>query len=340
MICYRIENLIKKYNGQVVLDIPDLELVEKGFYALLGPNGSGKTTFLNILAFLDKPDKGYVHYCGRQINGKYSELIALRKEIVIVDQHPVLFSTSVYKNVEFGLKMHGIPKKQRRIMVEEALEIVGMERFKDAPGHKLSGGETQRVAVARALVLSPAVLLCDEPASSVDIEHQGLISRILKELWEEKKMTLIFTTHDRYHGMNPANGSLVLTEGKLVPAYYENLFTAVFEKEYEESVEYTIDGLLQVKIPKDRLKSIQEKVRLYIDPEKITLTPPTGIQSHEGKKQGHLSMVMEQGGKIKMLIHGGVKITVYMSWSEYKSLRPAVGEPVSFSFPSEALFII
>ena len=200
---YNLSQLTKVYEKRTVLDIPTLEIEKGGIYALLGPNGAGKTTLLNILGFLEPPTSGSLQYCSMPVRYSESDLQPFRKEVVVVDQHPILFNTTVYKNLEFGLKIRGIQKSKCQRIIEEALELVGMQQFIQAPAHRLSGGETQRVALARALAVSPKVFLCDEPTASVDIEHQHAIIRILKHINQIKKITVLFTTHDRYTSIRP-----------------------------------------------------------------------------------------------------------------------------------------
>ena len=160
---------------------------------MLGANGAGKTTLLNILGFLEPPTSGSIEFAGRPVRFTRSGMQQLRRELVMVDQHPVLFSTSVYKNIEFGLKIRKVERSQRERIIDEVLEMVGLSSFKNEPAQGLSGGETQRIALARGLALSPKVLLCDEPTSSVDIENQAAIIAILKEINTARSISIIFT---------------------------------------------------------------------------------------------------------------------------------------------------
>ena len=215
---YVISQLVKAYHERIVLDIHSME-VEKGIiYALLGPNGAGKTTLLNILGFLEPPTAGRIWYCSDQVQFSTSYLQKLRQGVVLVDQNPILFTTTVYKNVEFGLKIRGMSKNLRDKMVNEALDLVGMRQFSLAQADTLSSGETQRVALARGLAIFPEVLLCDEPTSSVDTGHQGTILKILKQISEEKKISIIFTTHDIHQAAVLTSHTLSLDHGKLVSA--------------------------------------------------------------------------------------------------------------------------
>ncbi len=185
---YLVSQLTRVYGDRTVLKIPRLEIASERIYALLGPNGAGKTTLLNILSFIEVPSTGHIHYRSQPVRFTESELQRLRKEVIMVDQHPILFTTTVYKNLEFGLKIRGIRKNQRERIIDETLDLVRMRYFSKARAQHLSGGETQRVAIARALALSPRVFLCDEPTASVDIENQNIIINILKQINESKKL--------------------------------------------------------------------------------------------------------------------------------------------------------
>ena len=227
---YAISKLTRVYGDRTVLDIPLLEIEKGNIYALLGPNGAGKTTLLNILGFLEPPTTGDILYCSKPVLFSESSLQALRKEVVIVDQQPILFTNTVYKNVEFGLKIRRIQKKKREKIIEEVLDLVGMRNFSRAPAQLLSGGETQRVALARALAVYPGVLLCDEPTSSVDVENQVTILSILRQINEEKKITILFSTHDRLQAASLAHKALFLDRGRLSDTTHENSYTTVLKK--------------------------------------------------------------------------------------------------------------
>jgi len=216
MNLFHLEKINKKYKDRMVLNIPKLDIEEKLIIALLGPNGSGKTTLMNILAFLEVPTNGKVWYKNKPVRFTRTEMHELRREIVMVDQHPILFSTTVFKNLEFGLKIRKISPKKRKYIIEETLELVGMRDFALAPAMGLSGGETQRVALARAIALSPKTFLCDEPTSSVDVENQAIIVKIIKQLNATKQISIVFTTHDRSLAASIATQTLTLDHGQLM----------------------------------------------------------------------------------------------------------------------------
>ncbi|OEU64773.1 MAG: hypothetical protein BBJ57_07930 [Desulfobacterales bacterium PC51MH44] len=220
---YALSKITRKYGSRTVLDIPLMEIEKGKIYALLGPNGAGKSTLLNILGFLEVPTTGDMLYRSETVNFSESSLQNLRREVVMIDQHPILFTSTVYKNVEFGLKIRRIPQKKRKIIIEETLDLVGMSNFIQAQAHKLSGGETQRVALARALAVSPEVLLCDEPTSNLDVENQAAIINTLKQINEQRKITIMFTTHYMYQVSSLAHHTFFLDHGKLTTEIHGNI---------------------------------------------------------------------------------------------------------------------
>ena len=337
---YVLSQLTKVYKDRTVLDIPNLEIEKGGIYALLGPNGAGKTTLLNILAFLEPPTSGYLEYCSKPVRFFESDLQPLRKEVVVVDQHPILFTTTVYKNVEFGLKVRGIEKAKCQRIVEEALELVGMQQFSQAPAHRLSGGETQRVAIARALAVSPKVFLCDEPTASVDIEHQHAIIRILKHINQIKKITVLFTTHDRSQAVDLAKHTLVLYHGRLVPTLYENIFTGDLIATQRDLYQCIINKKIKLSIKRDRVGDKYGKVRVFIDPHKIDFVRLGEEKSDSNYMQGKVVQVSAENGKIRVIVDTGVWITLFMSQNLYNQTRPLIGEQVAIHPTTDSIHLL
>ena len=149
MKLYSLTRTTQCYHKRTVLDIDHLEIETGGIYALLGPNGAGKTTLLNILSFLEAPTSGTIAFRDQVVDHSHATMQHLRRQVVLVDQHPIMFSTSVCSNIEFGLKIRKIDKARRQHIVDETLDTVGLRPFKHAAAHALSGGETQRLALAR-----------------------------------------------------------------------------------------------------------------------------------------------------------------------------------------------
>ena len=336
---YTISGLKKTYGSRTVLDIPRLDIEPEHIYALLGPNGAGKTTLLNIFGFLDTPSAGQVRYRSQAVRYLEPELQRLRKEVIMVDQHPILFTTTVYKNIEFGLRIRKISPKVRESIIAESLDMVGMREFTRAPAQNLSGGETQRVAIARALALSPRVFLCDEPTSSVDVENQNIIINILQQINDLKKITVVFTTHDRSQAARLAQHTLVLNRGRLAPTMYENIFTGVLQDAFTSKPLCVIHEKIRLPIDCDQIQEKNQTVRVLIDPQKIDLVRSAENNSDSNCMHGRVVQIMEENGNIRIVVDVGVWIALLVPKVRYKEIGPSVGDHVELHIPPEAIQI-
>lgn len=220
---YKLNEIVKSYKGKAVLDLGLLEFRKGKVYTLLGPNGAGKSTLLNLLAFLEKPTSGALYFDDRSVDFTPALLHSLRQRVVLLHQSPVMFTGTVWKNVEFGLEVRGINKLERKARIENALHQVGMEKFARFNAKTLSGGETKRVALARALAVTPEVLLLDEPTANVDVKNQRAILDCIKNLNTHQQTSVIFSTHMVEEADGLAHETVQLRDGKLVVEKRENL---------------------------------------------------------------------------------------------------------------------
>lgn len=200
------------------LDQIHLSVPAGAMMALIGRSGSGKTTLLNILGALDEPTGGSVRLKGLEITGlsEVERSRIRRKEMGLVFQSFGLIPLmSAYENVEFGLRIAGVPMKGHKEAVERALTRVGMwERMKHRP-MELSGGEQQRVAIARAIAHEPLLLIADEPTAELDTKMGFQVMRVFRELVRQTGMTIILTTHDPGI-MDLADYVIAMEDGKIV----------------------------------------------------------------------------------------------------------------------------
>jgi tungstate transport system ATP-binding protein len=208
---YRLQSIRKRYGSNVALDVEELTIAEGRLYTLTGANGAGKSTLLGILAFLAPPTSGEIFYAGVRVDWNHGSVEEYRRKVTLLHQSPYLFGGSVHDNVAFGLKVRGIPGEERRRIVDRALERVGLQGFRDRKTRELSGGEAQRVAMARALALEPEVLLLDEPLANIDRETAGLLESVIASL-PARGTTVVMTTHDPDHP-GRLNGESIHLEG-------------------------------------------------------------------------------------------------------------------------------
>ncbi len=324
-LLYRAQGLTRTYGGHAVLAIDALAVEPGRIHGLLGANGAGKTTLLNILAFLDRPSSGHLEFNGRPVRFSRSHLRRLRRQVVLVDQHPVAFSTTVYKNVEFGLKVRRIGRRQRARIIGEVLDLVGLVGLGDAPAQGLSGGEIQRLAMARALAVSPAVLLCDEPTASVDVENQAAMVGILRRINRERGISIVFTTHDRQLAAGLAHQILFLDHGRLVASGWENLFPCTVRSHDGRHDRCLLPGGLSMLVPRG-LAPQGGRSRMAIEPRAIEPVSPGQEEGRAGVVRGRVVALTREGDEVRMTVDAGVRLVLLLGVERYRLLRPAIGD--------------
>jgi len=214
-VVYKLENVVKQYDGRPALSIEAMEIRERDVVAVLGPNGSGKTTLLNILAFLDVPSSGRVWFEGHQLNWVERDLHPFRRQVTLVTRPPTMFNTSALRNVTYGLRLRHVARIERRALARQALDKVGLPGFEHRSARSLSSGEAQRVALARAIVLKPQVLLLDEPTSNIHPDFVPQLEHVLRELVADNGTTIVFSTHDQTQAERLADRVIDLRDGKI-----------------------------------------------------------------------------------------------------------------------------
>ena len=194
MVKLEIKGIVKYFKHEshklMALDGVNLKVEDGDFVCLVGPSGCGKSTLLRIIAGLETPDEGQVLFDGKP-------LTTTGPERIMVFQEGALFPwLKVQDNVEFGLKMAGIPKEERDQISKRYLDMMQLTKFADSFTYQLSTGMKQRVAIARALVMDPDVLLMDEPFASLDAQTRDLLLVEMQLIWEKTKKTILFVTHN------------------------------------------------------------------------------------------------------------------------------------------------
>lgn len=209
----QISNLAVKRGGRLVLEVETLSIHSGEVLAVVGPNGAGKSTLLLTLARLLKPEHGEIWFNGKPAAAESA--LRYRRRIGLVMQDPLLFDMSVYENVASGLTFRGVPKNEIAPRVEKWLAQLGISHLAGRRASELSGGEGQRVSLARALVLDPELLLLDEPFSALDSPTRTRLIDDLGRILPESGVTTIFITHDLAEARKLGDRLAVLLDGKL-----------------------------------------------------------------------------------------------------------------------------
>ncbi|GJE58997.1 ABC transporter ATP-binding protein [Methylobacterium trifolii] len=208
----RLDGVVKRFGAVTALEETWLQVEQGEFLTLLGPSGCGKTTLLNLMAGFLEADAGEIFIGGDLVTATPP----YEREIGIVFQNYALFPhMNVAKNVGYGLRMRGVPKREIARRVDEALALVKLSGFADRSPRQLSGGQQQRVALARALVIQPKVLLLDEPFSALDKNLRGSMQVELKEIQRRLGVTTVFVTHDQGEALSMSDRIVVMSAGRV-----------------------------------------------------------------------------------------------------------------------------
>jgi putative spermidine/putrescine transport system ATP-binding protein len=207
-----VAGIRKTYGDVVAVDNVDLEVTAGEFFTLLGPSGSGKTTTLRIIAGFEQPDHGSVTLGGEDITRRPP----YARDVNTVFQDYALFPhMTVGENVGYGLKVKGVPRRERAEKVSHVLGMVRLEGYASRKPVQLSGGQRQRVALARSIVNEPKVLLLDEPLGALDLKLRQEMQAFLKTLQQSLGMTFLYVTHDQEEALTMSDHVAVFNEGKI-----------------------------------------------------------------------------------------------------------------------------
>ena len=332
---YQLRGVRKSYDGRAVLDIGELDLLEKQTCALVGPNGSGKTTLLKLLALVERPTAGEIVLDSTRVWNGSANHTDLARRVTLVGHPPFLFNRSVGYNVAYGMKLRGLPRRFIREKTHEALETVGMEDFRKRDARKLSSGEQQRVALARALALEPEILLLDEPTASVDRKHAEKIEALIKRLASERKMTVLFSTHNYHEAAALADRIISLYDGRVESFAYENLFAGTI---------YHQDGVgrikLSGKVSIDPVSGPDGPAHISIDPRAITVSREPAASPETHSYRGKIVSMTMHESEVHLVINVGVRLTSIVTKELLSELRLKLGEEVYCLFARDAVKII
>jgi len=294
----RLEGLRKSYGEVVAVAGIDLEIPQGEFFTMLGPSGSGKTTTLRMIAGFEEPDSGTVHLAGSDVTG----VPPYDRSVNTVFQDYALFPhMTVGDNVEYGLRVEGVAKDERRTRANEALGTVRLTGYEARKPDELSGGQRQRVALARAIVNRPRVLLLDEPLGALDLKLREQMQVELKAIQAEVGITFIYVTHDQDEALTMSDRIAVFNEGRI-----EQVGTP--SEVYERPANAFVAGFVGVSNLIER-----DGETIAVRPEKITFLEgskvPRGMHVESGKVRevAYVGMVtryfieLDQGGELQVV---------------------------------------
>ncbi len=313
---YRIESLRHSYDGNVVLDIPHLEIVSGRTHAVVGPNGAGKTTLLRLLALLESPSEGSIFF---------------DRSVTFVMEDPFLFDTSVLANVMYGLRKHGATSDAAQRRAREALGLVCLEHLADRKARTLSSGEAKRLAIARAAALDVDVLLLDEPTTNVDKQSAVSIEDLIKHLAEDGR-TVIFATHDLSQAYRLADEITTLVDGRPQDVSHENLFPGNVVR--EGGIKY-MEISPGVKVWFDTPAEGRGIIR--VDPRSIILSRNRIESSARNCFRGRITKASVEDNLVKICVDVGAEFTVLVTRASYEEMGLTLSEQVYATFKTSSV---
>lgn len=329
MIAYSLHDVEFSYGGPTVLSVPRLDIPSGQVTVLVGPNGSGKTTLLHLLAFLAAPTGGELRFFGEA--AEPDRLMSLRRRVSLLLQNPYLFHASVKRNVEWGLKIRGLSAADRRKRTHQALELVGLTDYQGRDAYALSGGEGQRLALARLLALEPEVLLLDEPTNHLDLETRNRVEEVLEECVSTRGITVVMATHDGAQAQRLGANIWRLEGGRVTEGEPDNVFRGRLSSE-EPGIFET--GLLKLHVS----PTVEDTQCVRVSPREIVLAREAHPSSARNNLRGvivHAELLAS--GEVKVTVDCGEQMMAVITPESWNDLGLTVGAPVVVSFKATSV---
>lgn len=235
----KLENVCRSFSERLALRNVSLSVDKGEILAIIGPSGSGKTTLLRLVNLLIQPTSGLILFNDVNTSGDDKHQRSLRRQMSLVLQYPALFDTTVFNNVALGLKIRGCSEVVIKEKVDNMLAVVGLSGFEKRMVKTLSGGEAQRIALARALVTEPKLLLLDEPTSNLDPKNVSIIEDIVRAANTKSQVTVVLATHNLNQAKRLARRVAFLLDGEIVE---EGASKEIFEQPKDERTATYVDG--------------------------------------------------------------------------------------------------
>jgi tungstate transport system ATP-binding protein len=331
-----LRDVTHHYNGKVVLDVPHLSIQRGKIYCVLGPNGSGKTTLLSIMNLLIRPTTGNLFFEGKPIHYEGSSRLELQRSMAMTLQSPYLFNTTVEGNIAYGLRARGIPRKDRAALIEDALGQVGLRGFAPRRARELSGGETQLVAIARALALDPRILFLDEPTANVDEGHIQQLEEVIAAINGDRGTTIVLTTHNLPQAYRLTDHVIPLFEGRLVSSTMHNVFGGKVKVSPEGP--YFDTGKIQVWVPQEF--SFSSSKYISVNPEDIIVSKEPFASSARNRYEGTITQAIGQGGRVDLAVDAGEIFRVQITEHSFRRLELNLGSRIYVTFKATCVDLL
>ena len=341
MELYRLEGIHRSFGDRHAIDAIDLTMGEGETLGVVGESGAGKTTLLKLLAGLDVPTSGTFKWKGIAVDRRVAA--ELRKEATMIFQHPLFIRGSVYDNVAYGLRLRGTPEIEISKRVSDTLAKVRLPDFVTRDARKISGGEQQRVSLARALVLDPKVLILDEPTANLDAENASIVSDIIAG--EAGTRSVVVASHDLARVGRLAERVIQLEAGKIAAeGGVEVLASNRFGSNVFSGISRNINGESDVNVGRGVTIACaachEGRVAVKVRPEDIIISKTSIETSARNNFAGRIVGIEESGPIIRIKVDAGRVFIAHITRRTLTEMGLNVGSEVYISFKASSVEIL
>lgn len=348
------EGIRRSYRGSLDMEVPSLTVDRGQVLGILGPSGAGKSTLLRILALLEEPDSGVVRIEGRRVS---TRSLTARRRMAAALQSPPVFRGTVTSNVEFGLRLRGMDPSERRRRATRALSEVGLAGMEGRRSSEISGGEAQRVGLARALVTDPDILFLDEPLAHIDEPQRESLAVYLRDHVRRSGCATVWVTHDRSEALSISDRIALLDRNRLIQS---GSALEVFSRPADEhaarlvgadnviagTVSGQSGGLASVKTQGSTFEAMSEisagtEVYLLVRPEDVSIwTTEPSSSSPRNRVEGDIAGVVALGPTVKVTIRSSPPLVALITRPSYEELGLSVGSRIGAGFKATAAHVV
>ena len=353
----QLEHISKSFGDKLVLDRISADIPAGKIFTIIGPSGQGKTTLLRLINLLDTPSAGKISLHRVSIHERGQDITALRRKMGMVFQTPIVFKETVFENIAVGLRYRKIPSKEIERKVQEKLKEIGLSGYENRKAGTLSGGEMQRVSLARVMITEPELLLLDEPTANLDPLSTTKIEELIRYYNRELGTTVIMSSHDLFQGQRMADRVAVMMNGRFIQA---DETIKVFSEPCSADVARFIgisnvlpgrvtgseDGITLVDVGGvilHAISSIQSgPVTVAIRPEDITLySEPDGKMSARNVISGVITGIRPFGIITHVVVScGDISLAAQVTWQAVRDMDLAPGQDVLLSFKAPSVHVM
>ena len=348
-----LRNVWKSFGTLNALQNVNLVITYGKVTTLLGPSGSGKTTLLRLLAGLDTPTRGTVFYENTQITANEQNL--LRQKATLVFQKSLFFDTTVYNNIAYGLKIkEELTKEEISNKVSEALALARLDGFETRRAKKLSGGEQQRVSLARALALDRELLLLDEPTVNLDPKNVSIIEETIQRVNQEKNTTIVVATHNLFQAENISENAALIIEGTVKQvgtnqdifgksnkyltsfARLENVFSGISKTSKDGPSIIHVNQHLKIEASFNR----PGEVTVHVKPEDILVSTKPIKSSARNAFKGQIVGITDLGSTVRLTVDAGKKFSVKITKKSLTEMNLNLNAQIFLTFKASSVHTI